>query len=320
MKNKLVFRIIGALSSALIIASVFIPFVSVTGYSQSLWQTHDLVGTLYLPITIIVFGVIGVLVFSTNFKTELAYASAGGLLFFLIVQTIPVLDQGTFNALGVGYYCLVIGTLLLIIMAFLCGLRSKHKNVENSLPEETKEISMIDQIDKLYSDQPVSQTITNENNLDNVIQPITVVGPAPVNNVSVENESKIESQVSNNAQSVMVVNEQVAVQNMTNVSENTSVNTNINTQIPNTMISNVSNPTNPVISEFSNPMPTVTPQSNPVVAEFNQIPVIQSQPSIQQNLVPEATESQPMQPVLEDKKVDVLADPTNNSSNLDIFG
>ena len=97
MKNKLVFRILGALSSALIIASVFIPFVSVTGYSQSLWQTHSAVGTIYLPIMIIVFGVIGVLVFSTGFKTELAYASAGGLLFFLIMQTIPVIDQNLFK-------------------------------------------------------------------------------------------------------------------------------------------------------------------------------------------------------------------------------
>ena len=63
MKNKLVFRILGALASALIIASVFIPFVSVTGYSQSLWETHSAVGTIYLPIMLIVFGVVGVFVF-----------------------------------------------------------------------------------------------------------------------------------------------------------------------------------------------------------------------------------------------------------------
>ena len=85
MKSKLIFRILGALASALIIASVFIPFVSVTGYSQSLWQANELVGTLYLPIMIIVFGAIGVIVFSINIKTELAYTSSGALLFFLII-------------------------------------------------------------------------------------------------------------------------------------------------------------------------------------------------------------------------------------------
>ena len=102
MNKKLIFRIIGALSSALIIASVFIPFVNVTGYSQSLWGTHQAVGTLYLPIMIIVFGLIGVIFFSLNIKTEFAYSTAGALLFFLIMQTVQIIDQGTFNTLSVG--------------------------------------------------------------------------------------------------------------------------------------------------------------------------------------------------------------------------
>ena len=106
MKNKLIFRILGALSSALIIVSVFVPFVSVTGYSQSLWQTHSAVGTIYLPIMIIVFGAIGVILFAINKKTELVYASCGALIFFLIMQTIPVIDQGVFKTLGIGYYFL----------------------------------------------------------------------------------------------------------------------------------------------------------------------------------------------------------------------
>ena len=66
MKNRLVFRIIGALASALIIVSVFIPFISTTGFTQSLWEANKLINALYLPIMIIVFGSIGVLVFSTN--------------------------------------------------------------------------------------------------------------------------------------------------------------------------------------------------------------------------------------------------------------
>ena len=119
MKNKLIFRIIGALASALIIVSVFIPFISVTGYSTSLWESYKIINSLYLPIMIIVFGAIGALFFALNIKTEFAYMSTGAIIFFLVMQTIDVLNQGLFNTLSIGYYLLALGAILTGIMSFL---------------------------------------------------------------------------------------------------------------------------------------------------------------------------------------------------------
>ena len=170
MKDKLIFRILGALASALIIVSVFIPFVNVTGYSFSLWGSNMETNSLYLPIMIIVFGVIGVIFFSLNIKTEFAYMSTGAITFFLVVQTIDILDQGVFNTLGIGYYCMVLGTFLTGLMAFLMNLRGKEKikNIANEAVAETQGPSILAQIDGLYS---------NENNLSAVqpIQPVPTV-------------------------------------------------------------------------------------------------------------------------------------------------
>ena len=112
MKNKLIFRILGALASALIIVSVFIPFVSVSGYTQSLWDAYKVSEALYLPIMIIVFGGVGVLFFSINIKTEFAYSTSGALLFYTITETVSFVNQDMLDSLGIGYDCFVIGTIL----------------------------------------------------------------------------------------------------------------------------------------------------------------------------------------------------------------
>ena len=285
MNNKLIFRILGALSSALIIVSVFVPFVKVTGYSQSLWQTN--VNTLYLPIIIIVFGAIGVLLFATNLKTELAYSTTGALLFFLITQSIPIINQGTFSTLNVGYYFLVAGTLLTGVMTFLNGLKPKQKVVEEVKVEEAKEDSMINQIDRLYENQTVQNNDTEINQVE-MIQPLQSIQP-------------LESVVQNNNSLNMPIeeNETEDLNNLlqpttqTNIEEKTTIEQPIVEETfeqPTVIeekqeINNVSNPvvsefetpkqeetvppSNPVVSEFEVPMQeTSTPVSNPVVSEF----------------------------------------------------
>ena len=174
MKNKLIFRILGALASALIIVSVFVPFVSVTGYSPSLWETYELTNSLYLPIMIIVFGAIGVIFFALNIKTEFAYMSVGAIAFFVIMQTIDILDQGVFNTLSIGYYFLAMGALVTGIMAFLTNLKTKNK-VEVKEEAKEEESSMLDQIDKLYNEQTSTQSeISPIQPVDNIVQPLPI--------------------------------------------------------------------------------------------------------------------------------------------------
>jgi hypothetical protein len=390
MKSKLVFRVLGALASALIIASVFIPFVSVTGYSQSLWETHNAVGTIYLPIMIIVFGVVGVLVFSTGFKTELAYASAGGLLFFLIMQTIPVIDQNLINTLGVGYYCLAIGTLLIIIMAFICGLRVKQKVEKENVVEDTKTLSMIDQIDKLYNDQTESQNLNEINSLDNIIQPLPIseisqmsvqnniqmqnnVAPSidganvepislqdlnSVQNESLSNQTSVLLESESNKPNVNVLNNVVGVkfENTSSIQEDP-----INFQQPVMQNLENSNVINPVIAQFNVPTQNLAQedvvskipnlevdQVNSVVSEFSE-PVMQNlqnnnvinpvisqfnnqkleQPSFMYNnnfqnsqvneSLNEVNGAREIKPLDIDNRFDIMGEPTNNNSDLDIF-
>ena len=74
-----------------------------------------------------------------------------------------------FNTFGVGYYCLAAGTILTGIMAFICNLRVKKKNIEDNVKEEnvSEQVSVIDQIDKLYNDQ----TPTSNNADEELLQP-----------------------------------------------------------------------------------------------------------------------------------------------------
>lgn len=269
MKNKLIFRILGALSSALIIVSVFVPFVRVTGYSQSLWQTNA--NSLYLPIIIIVFGAIGVLLFAINLKTELAYSTTGALLFFLITQSVPIINQGTFSTLNVGYYFLVVGTLLTGIMTFLCGLKSKQKVVEEvKIEEETnKDDSMINQIDRLYETQTVQNNEIEINQVE-MIQPLqSVQSIEPIQplsqssnslNMPIE-ENERKSEISNDLLQPTITEEQV--ENKPIVEQNTVIEE--KNEQPVSIL-------NPVISEFEAPKPEISmPVENPVVAEFEPV-------------------------------------------------
>ena len=169
MNKKLIFRILGALASALIVVSVFVPFIKVTGYTSSIWQTFELTNSLYLPIMIIVFGVIGIIFFSLNIKTEFAYMSTGAITFFLVVQTVDILNQGVFNTLSIGYYFLIIGAVLTGLMAFLMNLK-QNKEIKQTVINEQADQSMLNQIDNLYN----NENITNPINTIQPIQPLPV--------------------------------------------------------------------------------------------------------------------------------------------------
>lgn len=299
MKNKLIFRMLGALASALIITAVFIPFVDVTGYSPSLWETYELTNSLYLPIMIIAFGAIGVIFFALNVKTEFAYMSVGAITFFIVIRTIDILDQDAFNSLSIGYYSLVIGTFLTGLMAFLTNLKSKRK-VE--VIEETKkeESSVLEQIDKLYNEQ----STTSENEIT-PIQPIdTIVQPLPIQPletvVPVEPivEEKIVEEVAVTPVEEVEPKENIEVIQKT-ISEPVQV---VNEQVP----------VNPVLQEFSIPNTVVADESqivveqpvNPVLQEFN-TPIIEEAKVGEVSVVEpqsmvETPTVQPVNPVLQE--------------------
>ena len=190
MNKKLIFRIIGALASAMIIVSVFIPFINAAGNTTSLWEIFKVTNSIYLPIMIITFGAIGILFFSLNIKTEFAYMSAGALTFFLVVYTIDIINQNGFNMLSIGYYFLLVGTFLIGLMAFFCNLKIKQELEKKEEITTSTQSPILDQIDKLYGEQPIQnneitpiQPILPEVQTINVPTPLSeqvVVNPIPV--------------------------------------------------------------------------------------------------------------------------------------------
>ena len=181
MKNML-FRILGALASALIIISVFVPFTSTN--LISLWEAYNSSNAMYLPIMIIVFGGIGVVFFSLNIKTEFAYMSTGAITFFVVMRTIDILNQSDFSRLGIGYYFLAAGAIITGIMAFLLNLKSKKIVIENKVIEQEQ---VINNEDRLYDDQIREQVVPIEPKYENNI---TI---QPINNPSQYNETSINT-------------------------------------------------------------------------------------------------------------------------------
>lgn len=357
MKNKLIFRIIGALASALIIVSVFIPFISVTGYSTSLWESYKIINSLYLPIMIIVFGAIGVLFFALNIKTEFAYMSTGAIIFFLVMQTIDVLNQGLFNTLSIGYYLLALGAILTGIMAFLTNLKTKVKEEKVEVVDSINETSMLDQIDKLYNDQPTVQNeISPIQPVDNVVEPIPIQPLEQIQPISPMSPIPEVQQVVPDVSSIPVQPTQEVIPEPTqsveiqpSLSQVTPVVPVQETQVVEQPINPVAEPVvapqpkvqiqqvNPVIQEFT--QPTV----NPVVQEFTQQtspnPVVQDfsihqenvQPTIQNESVEEIqplsvplsniNNSEANNPVVQEfTNPGSTVSQTQNTNSLDIFG
>ena len=298
MSKKIIFRIIGALASALIIVSVFVPFINVTGYTTNLWESFETTKSLYLPIMIIVFGAIGVIFFALNIKTEFAYMSTGAISFFVIMRTIDILNQGTFHTLSIGYYFLVIGAVLTGIMAFLTNLKTKEKAKDVVPAMQSTETTMLDQIDKLYNDQVSTQTEISP------IQPVdSVVTSIPVQPI----EQVISQQLPIEQPQPL---DQVQVNQIMQPTQQVQ---------PVPQVEAMQQPVNPVLQEFAMPI------SNPVIQEFS-TPQMNQQSLIQERPV-SVPISTPTQAIEEPVKVNPVINEFTNSSvapqqsnDLDIFG
>ncbi len=264
--NKLIFRFLGAVSSALIIIAVFVPFINISGYTQSLWQINSSINASYLPIMLMVFGAIGVIFFALNFKTEFAYMTTGAVLFYSIMQTVQYMGQGNFGMLSMGYYFLLIGSVMTGVMAFLCNLRVKLKENVITVENTTDQPSMLNQIDKLYNESPQNLSAIN------TIQPVNV----NTNNdlvQPIQNDMPIQP-----LQSLGSIPDSNPIPEI----EVPAVPTNqIGTEIPKSLPqSNVIEPlnqqqaVNPVVQEFQpQPVNNQSQAANPVVQEFQPQPI-----------------------------------------------
>lgn len=112
-------KILGALSNALIIVSLFIPFISHDAFTQSLWDSYKMVGNEYIIYIVIGFSIISILLFAINKKCELSYFNCGIVMFFILREIMDIVKTSSLNMLGIGFYGIVIGEILLLVMTFL---------------------------------------------------------------------------------------------------------------------------------------------------------------------------------------------------------
>ena len=142
MSNKLIFRIIGALSALIIIISLIVPFWTLD--SNGLWDIYSAQQMLYIPIIIVSLSALAIISLSSNIKTEFAYISFGGCLFYIITKTIEMNSSGTLGNVSLGFYLFVLGTFFVGLMAFLCNLGRKTQKEENIVNEQnnTNELTM----------------------------------------------------------------------------------------------------------------------------------------------------------------------------------
>ena len=109
-KNK-IFGFIAMGSAALLIISMFLPFVSAFSASSSYWKADD--GSRVL-ILLLCLGVAALYVI--NKKTELAYLVGGFAFFHLITYAIAAEGLDYF---AIGYYLMLLSAATMCVMTFL---------------------------------------------------------------------------------------------------------------------------------------------------------------------------------------------------------
>lgn len=142
-KQILKFCIIGG--SIVSIISLFLPFISAFGVSQSLWKATSSSGEAYV---LILFAIIAIVLPLINKKVELTYLSSGAVLTIALTYTISSIKSDVFNYLGIAYYLLFLSGLVIGISTYL------YLNFESISKFSNKKINN-------YGQNTVNQSLNN---------------------------------------------------------------------------------------------------------------------------------------------------------------
>lgn len=178
MKRNIL-RVFGVLFSALIIASVFLPYSKNNVPLFVLNNTSEIV----LPVLIIAFGILSILLYILNTHCEFAISTSGAILFFVIIEAVYAISNKTLNEFNIGYYALAAGAVLLFFNTVLI-LFTKKKTKEDTVNNEVSPIVNNEVLEQAV--EPVqSVDLINRLNYDKPIEPISPV-VEPVEPISFE--------------------------------------------------------------------------------------------------------------------------------------
>lgn len=185
MNKNMIFKILGIVGGLLIVISLFLPYVSVTGFSQSLWKTYMENKQIYLAIIIMVFGVLPIVLYLINRKIEFSFMSVGAIGFFVIIQLIDALSGEAFDSLSFGFYSLLIGTILIAVSTFVLDRNSKINVLSEQINLASNDIS--NPLERSGMDAIINEPVSSQEMKDEVL-------PENIQNiVSTEDNQLVES-------------------------------------------------------------------------------------------------------------------------------
>ena len=124
----------------LLVLSVFLPFVSYYSTSLSLWKIEDPSRYIY-----ILLGLLVMVVYIINRKTELSYLATGYGVFTCIANMIS--NEGL-DGLSIAFYLILISSLAIGVITFLYNEKSAdslinssndiNENIENNITDDNK--------------------------------------------------------------------------------------------------------------------------------------------------------------------------------------
>ena len=158
MNKNLIFRIIGIIGGLLVIGCIFLPYIN----SISLWKIYTINKQIYFTIAIMAFALLPIVLFAINKKTEFSYTSVGALLVFLLTNIVDVIADNSFNTLSIGFYGILVGTILIAISTFIIDKGSKVKTLKGQISPINNDIADITKRNSLENNEE------NISNLDTV--------------------------------------------------------------------------------------------------------------------------------------------------------
>ena len=166
MNKKMIFKILGIVGGVFVVLSLFLPYVKSGSFSQSLWQIYFDNKQIYLAIVIIIFGLLPVVLYAIDKKKEYSYMSVGALLFFVSSQLVNAISSGTFKTLSLGFYFMLVGTILITVITFISEKSSKIKKLEEQIAPISNNIS------NPLERNGLEISTNDNNNLSPVVEPL----------------------------------------------------------------------------------------------------------------------------------------------------
>ena len=156
--KKTILKILGVLFSAVIIASVFLPY----GKNGVPLFTLDSNNEIILPILIMVFGVLSIILYLFSKHREFAISTSGAILFFVIIEAVYAISNKTFNEFYLGYYALAGGSVLLFFNTIIILFVKDNKvEKEETVTQVEQPVDLVTQLNSTEN-KPVEQTYQTE--------------------------------------------------------------------------------------------------------------------------------------------------------------